>query len=82
MSEIELIEKNINGKNCHKVMWLKAPIGLIFEQSENIWRISDDLKGEFWTFSEYGSKEESLKALIGRKQSLDEVRLKNISDQS
>ena len=81
MSEIDLNEKKVKNRICLSVKWRGISIGLVFEESPESWRISDDLKGEFWALADYNSKDLAIEALIQKKQALDDFRINQISTQ-
>ena len=81
MSEIELIQKSVKGKDCLSLKWRNIHIGYIYTNDEGNWRISDDKKGEFWALDDYPSKDSAIEALVQKKQTLDDFRLSQISTQ-
>lgn len=81
MIELELKEKSVKGKDCLSVKWRNLLIGFIYSEDSEQWRISDDLRGEFWSLEDYPSKELALEALVQKKQKLDDFRLNQISTQ-
>ena len=79
MSEIELREKSLKGKECIGVIWRSIPIGFVYFSESRKWKISNDLKGEFWSIIDFSSKNDAIEALVLKKQNLDEFRLKQLS---
>lgn len=80
MDEVELKNCIIRKKDCLKVIWNKLPIGLVFCEDQTSWRITNDLKGEFWTFDEFSSQEEAVKNLVQKRQELDDYRVRLIDN--
>ncbi|MCH2207533.1 MAG: hypothetical protein MK132_16880 [Lentisphaerales bacterium] len=81
MNELDVNEKNVKGKNCLSVKWRSILIGFIYPETSGQWRISDDLRGEFWSLEVYSTQELAIEALVQKKQQLDDFRLSRISSQ-
>ena len=75
MDEIELQNCTIRQKDCIKVVWRKSPIGLIFCDAHDKWRITTDLKAEFWTLDEFDNQETALESLVKKTQELNDYRI-------
>lgn len=82
MDYVELKSCIIRKKDCEKVTWKGIPIGLIFSEDQSNWRITTDLKGEFWTFDEFQSKDAALESLVQKRQKLDDYRVNLIDNGS
>jgi len=82
MDEIELRKCSVRKKDCEKVIWKGIPIGLLFSEDQSNWRITADLKGEFWTFDEFCSKDKAIESLVQKRQELDDYRVKLIDNSS
>jgi hypothetical protein len=81
MDDIELIERTVGSRDCLSLKWRKISIGLIFEENSDNWRISTDLKGEFWALEEFNDKDAAIQALIDKKTELDNFRIQQLSGQ-
>ena len=82
MDEIELKICTIRKKECIKVFWKNIPAGLTFCDENNNWRITTDLKAEFWTFDEFLTKELAIEELVKKLQSLNEYRVNLLQSNS
>ena len=82
MDKVELKSCTVRKKDCEKVIWNGIPIGLIFSEDESSWRITGDLKGEFWTFDEFTTQDEAIKSLVQKRQELDDYRVSLIDNGS
>ncbi len=75
MSSIEFVEVVSRQKKCFKVKSFDIDIGLVYLEGENNWRVTLDLKGEYWRFEEFGSREAAVEFLVERNRELNEYRL-------
>ena len=82
MDGIELKNCTVRRRECEKVIWNDIPIGLIFHEVDSSWRITTDLKGEFWTFDEFQTKELAINSLIQKRQDLDDYRVNLLKSDS
>ena len=82
MDAIELKNCTIRKKECIKVFWKNIPAGLTFCDGSNHWRITTDLKGEFWAFDEFPTKELAIEELIRKLRSLNEYRVNLLQSNS
>ena len=76
MNDVELRAAKKAGQ--WKVSWQDQLIGLVRDMTadEQGWRITYDLKGEFWDLNTFDTQDEAVKALVELKQKMDEDRLK------
>ena len=82
MDEIELKNCTVRRRECEKVIWKDIPIGLIFSEPDSQWRITTDLKGEFWTLNDYETKDSAIADLVQKRQELDDYRVNLIKSNS
>lgn len=82
MDDIELKNCVVRKRECEKVFWKQIPLGLIFQDEDSTWRITTDLKGEFWAFEEYQNKEDTIKSLVQKRQELDDYRVSLLESNS
>lgn len=82
MDDIELKNSVVRKKECEKVFWKQIPVGLLLLDEESNWRISTDLKGEFWTFDEFETKESAIDSLVQKRQELDDYRVSLLQNDS
>ena len=57
MSEVACIKRKIKDKECLAIKWRDILIGYVFEENPDEWRISNDLKGEFWSLEAYPTEQ-------------------------
>lgn len=82
MDNIKLKNCTVRKKECEKVFWKEIPVGLIFTDENSDWRITADLKGEFWNFEEYETKESAIESLVQKRQELDNYRVNLLENSS
>ncbi|MCM8528800.1 MAG: hypothetical protein NE327_19915 [Lentisphaeraceae bacterium] len=82
MDEIELKNCTVRKRQCEKVIWNNIPVGLIFAEEDGTWRLTTDLKGEFWALAVVDSKDSAIRNLIQKRQELDEYRVNLLQSNS
>lgn len=75
MNDVELRAAKKVGQ--WKVSWEDRLIGLVRDDSAagEGWRMTYDLKGEFWDLNTFSSQDEAVEALVELKKKMDEDRL-------
>ena len=82
MDEIELKSCTVRKRQCEKVIWNAVPVGLILPEDDNTWRITSDLKGEFWALDILDSKDSAINSLVQKRQALDNYRVNLLKNSS
>ena len=78
MNEIRLENTTVKNRDCSTVYYRNIAIGLIYEEGNQLWRYSSELKGEFWSLESYTDNDSACQALVDKRRILDEFRISQL----
>ena len=77
-NEIRLEATTVKKRECSKVFYREIAIGLIYQEEDQAWRYSSELKGEFWSLETFADGDAACQALVEKRCALDDFRISQL----